>query len=521
MRNWGLYIYYALIMAIFAYAVYYHTTLICYNYQIELREVAIIETTDMVNQHENPFVFQNLPEKLNVYGIVYNYTAAPIISLFKTDSLITHRVLTALYILLSVVFLAFVQYKLGIKLFVIIGSSVLFYATYLTNVNIQPRPDSLGLLLFLIAVLYPLVRSYSYGSLAGSIILTILAFYTKIYFVLAAPVIVSYLFLFVSKKKAVYYALCFGILFGLSAIIVNHYCPAYFYVTVILSKLAGVYNIPTLLKQFRDYFLLEHPGYTILSLVVLYKFISSTAFKFQFKDTWQKISLLNIGKPLIPETNISIIAWAGICGFLVFALKLGGHHGSYLIYLLQLFVPFYIIAVNKQLTRLNISEKFVQVVILSSVITSLLMLGGLYTKQDTATFVKVEKEILSNKEVLSFPAFNSILYKNNYRIYDDGQVEYYKFLYTGIGPQSFYSKYFNKIWVAKKYCDAYTTLIQHKVQHKDFGLIYYHQRMKWMHIDSALAQNYYLADSVTVAFRHSYLTYDIQIWKPQNQSIKQ
>ena len=58
--------------------------------------------------------------------------------------------------------------------------------------------------------------------------LCVIAYYTKPYFVLSFGIVASYIFVFVSKRKGLYYSLLFVIMFVFSFLLVRFFCKFYF-----------------------------------------------------------------------------------------------------------------------------------------------------------------------------------------------------------------------------------------------------------------------------------------------------
>ncbi len=67
----------------------------------------------------------------------------------------------------------------------------------------------------------------------------------------------------------------------------------------------------------------------------------------------------------------------------------------------------------------------------------------------------------------------------------------------------------------KNATEAYTAAVRKKVAKKEFDLVYYNREINWFGIDTLLTQNYNLQDSFTVNFRHVYLKYNVEVWRPK------
>jgi len=80
----------------------------------------------------------------------------------------------------------------------------------------------------LLTILMPFFLDYSYLSIFLSVLCGLLAFYTKPYFILGIPVIASYLYLFISKKKFWWFSCYFLISLILSIMVMDRCFPSYF-----------------------------------------------------------------------------------------------------------------------------------------------------------------------------------------------------------------------------------------------------------------------------------------------------
>jgi hypothetical protein len=182
----------------------YHYLLVTFPYQLEHREGAVLYTTRLLLDGENPYSLQNMPTAINVYGINYHLLVYPFAKLWGSTFLV-HRAVSAIFLFLSCVLMFEIMRRHRVNVLYSLSAVLILYACLLYRYTPLARPDTLGFFLFLLSIFIAYVQHYSTRSLLMSAIFGIAAFYTKSYFVLSIPYLTVYLFLFVSKKRAILY----------------------------------------------------------------------------------------------------------------------------------------------------------------------------------------------------------------------------------------------------------------------------------------------------------------------------
>jgi hypothetical protein len=159
---------------------------------VEYREVANILMTGYLLHGKNPFSLNNQPLMNNNYGVFYNLVALPIVALFG-NTLAVNRIITLFFILLSCAIVGWVLIKIKTSTPFAIAGGVLFLAFMLFYVGPITRGDCLGTFLFLVAGFVPFIQKFNTSSLILSGAMSILAFFTKPYFLFLSA---SSLFIF-------------------------------------------------------------------------------------------------------------------------------------------------------------------------------------------------------------------------------------------------------------------------------------------------------------------------------------
>lgn len=332
--------------------VFYHWQLITFPWQIEYREGAFFNQTKLMLAGLNPFSLINQPQSSTQYGIVYPLVTTALAKIFG-NSLFLHRIVSGLAIIssLTLIFFMFDKVSLLIRLSLI----SLMYVGLLDIGSPLGTIDALGFFLFIMAFFIPYKNNYSYKSLFICVILGILAFYTKAYFLLVLPALTVYLFFNISKKKAFIFVI-FSAFAGLISIyIVNRFFETYF--REILLNIAPNFKFSYLIfqtKLFIRQYLFFCVGFSSL-------FIITIAYN---KQRFYK--------------NIFLF-FACISGLVL--LKMGGNDGSSMVYYNQLLLPFLLLFASSMLVTK--SRKF-------SYLFVLLILIDLYRWSPDIKFINVK-----------------------------------------------------------------------------------------------------------------------------------
>ena len=165
------------------------------EWPFEYREFAPVSFTGALLEGINPYTLENEPYFSNVYGPLYNLSVWPWAAL-AGNGFQVHRLVSLFFLGASSVLLyALIRRGQGGGAPALCAGAVFFLAQ-VDDVAGLARPDGLGTFLFL-AALAILVRSPSSGPLtmASSALLIVLAFFTKPYFALAAPIGAAFLLL--------------------------------------------------------------------------------------------------------------------------------------------------------------------------------------------------------------------------------------------------------------------------------------------------------------------------------------
>ena len=304
---------YSLCFIMFVVFCYYSLTyvnIIINPFVSEFREGHTFTPTYLLLKGIMPWSLETYPEYYNCYGIFFNFVVYPFALLFG-NSFVLHRIINEVFLLMTVI--EIVYYKLP-KTIDILRTFILLSLYILINysVNITLRPDGLGTFLFTMSILIPLRGHYSGKALCMAAVLSILAFYTKPYFLLGWY-IVSFISLLHNYKRCLKYNLFFHLLLFISLVAVFKLFPLYFYETMF-----------------------SHEAYAGQVIDLSFSFIQFIAFLIKTSP------LLLIGLTISCKDNLSrnrdIVVMITLCAIPLF-YPLGTNRGAFVTYHIQLMLP--------------------------------------------------------------------------------------------------------------------------------------------------------------------------------------
>ncbi len=309
---------------------YYHALILGDPNPLEYREGAALIPVHLLLAGKNPYALEYMPEATNVYGIVYPLMVYPFAQ-WLGPGLFTHRLVSALFIGASCLLLALSLRQQRVAWPYVAGGSLLLYQALLFFVGPLARPDATGLFYFLASLLIPVLGRYNLPSLTASLLLGILAFYTKLYFVLGLLFMGLYLLFFVSRRTGLLYSSIGLVCLFLSMFVVQQLLPTYFVSTLLISS-----NSATLdLSRAADHGV-KHMSMQFLIFLKLYGVLALLALLGGYRCYRQRPA------PCPGILALALVALS-ISTLLIYSI-LGRHDGNGLIYLLHLMLPPLILA---------------------------------------------------------------------------------------------------------------------------------------------------------------------------------
>jgi len=481
---------------------HYHLDLVTFPYSNTLREGAMMTSTDALVKGLNPYAMSLQPRYMNQYGIIYPLLVWPWAKIFGTTILI-HRIVTAFFILASCSLIFLVLKKMSVSIVLNIWAVLMLYSSLMYPGTSTPTidPGATGMFFFLLTIFIPWACKYSYQSLMLSVLFGVIAFYSKVYDFLGALIMLSYLFLFISRIKGLFYGFFLLSLFAISIMVVNQILPAYFDNCFFASaNMAPAWmSVERLHEQIRIY-----TGLHQWTLLLVGAFILGYLIKnFQ--------SLLKKTPHTVKEFRFPLVLYAGICSAFVLYMSLGRHSGAMLWYFFQLFSPFLLISAVWLFNRSSLWP-FLCVPFL------IYNLHVITADQNYKCFNKsipgwqeISTAISQHQHILNSPLIAPLMIEQNKDIVDDGQAEYF----LPGGQRNYWMKGWLKederVYIQQM---LFFDGIRHKVENKEYDLIILQPSLLPLGVGDDIRKYYKFEGQILLYAPQDRRPYALTVWKP-------
>lgn len=512
----------------------YHFLLVTFPYPLESFEGAMLVTTDLLLKGENPYALRNMPVAMNVYGINYHLLVFPFAKLWGSTFLV-HRAISGFFLLLSCMLLFVILRRHQIDGIYCFSAVLILYASLLYRYTAVAKPDGPGFFLFLLSAYIVYLRRYSSWSLILSIILGVMAFYTKPYFVLSIPYLTAYLFFFVSKKKAIIYGSLGLVLLGVTVLIVNRVFETYF-VNTFFNHINVATNELQQLQLQLEFFIMYNAG--IFIILLTYTAISILDNRWEFslrkitfpamrRELATRLNLVDQEQPLIRVT-FPFSLFCLLFSFGLFYFKLGRHVGNLMTYAYHLMTPFLLVYSYSFLNTPLRNDRWVkhrnrynQWLFIPCVLISLSLLysSASYLKNspewtDVEDWQQLERLTFSYDHILNSQVLVSLLLDQNKPVYDTGQTEFFQY--------SHYSSNWLEGWLipnidVSMQWAAYEKSINLAVRQEEFDAIIVTSREHRSYL-AGLEEHYLMVDTIGVCMFHSAQCALLELWEPKTMN---
>ncbi len=420
---------------------------------IEFREGHTMSSTTLLLQGIKPYTLDTYPKYYNSYGIVFNLVALPFVWLFG-NSMQIYRILNELFVLAALAMVLF--YKRKDHFWIIEGTlAVTFLLFWHINTNISVRPDGLGVLFFISAVIVATRNDFSSKSLFVAGVLSVLAFFTKPYYLLGWYLVSAGL-LFYDWRKCLTANVVFHIVFVLTLILVNIIFPLYFYETIFAYGGSAGESAGDLSYSYRQmvYSLKRFLPITIGALISAYYICYD---KFKHKQTDKEYVYL----PMIISLSVLLF------------YPLGTNTGAYLTYHSQLLMPLLLTFILDSQSLHKISNVYVQVLLILSFAFSTYKLLPLMEKADLKQWQKVERYISNAERIYHDEPVAPYLLVQGKDVINDGVAG---FIYS-FQPQELTQQLFGKDSLIQCRIDDYKQTISSNMHNGYYDLILLSHRL--------------------------------------------
>ena len=448
---------------------YNHFNLIFHGFPLDYNEGGMLVTTSAIAQGVNPYSLESQPSLISLYPVLYNIVVAPLSYIFG-NTFELHRVLSALFILGSCSLSYFLCRRESGRRIESLAAAALVYAGLLYYSTPVASPNALGLLLFLGAITVPWINGFSARSLGVSIVLGILGFYTKQYFVASLGYVALYIFLVESKKRAIYFGFASLAIFIPVLFLVHYTSPYYledtFFAVQSSAKLAATGG--KVIEQLKEYVLIYFPLFIILAIVLgsrLRLRLTPNDYTKEFRQQRSYLNLFDFRQPLLLiKPNYIWVCCA--CSLMIFVLLLGKNNGNHMTYAFQLISPFFMVGTLALMSRYKRWRLPLRALLLIAFYNSYVMLPSDFSVNEE-NWLKIREKIANADDVYASTLVLKEVIAKGDPMYLSGGTRYFLF---GANKPAFLSKSDPNTTVAVVW-ERYVENFQEKIRNQEFDFL--------------------------------------------------
>lgn len=496
----------------------YHLKLIIHPFPIEIREGGDLLTIKALSDKINPYALSNQPVYDNPYGIVYPLLAQQV-AVFFGVTLFSARLLSALAIYFSLILIFIALRKEKINFWHCLFGMTIFYTNILFWVTPICRPDSLGMTFFLLSIVLPIWFRFNYPSLFVALLFSLIAFYTKQYFIIGYLILIIYMFIFISIKKAGTLLATFLILFLASAIFINKLFECYFYNTLLTHLMVSSNDLRFAMHQLRI-FIKTNLGLTLILLsstfiIILTEVKFRTAGEYRYGvvktiiNYFQRIRHdLNWNRGLVNFTlSPYVFLFCSILLCLIF--RLGGNTGAFMTYYYQLLsFPFIVVALMQPISYSKpLFFLFIFITFISS--GNQYLFHNNFSLRDRSEWQKANALLATSNNIFSTSEIGPLLIQRGIVPYNSGFTEF--FISSTLSPKI--DKLFSFTDQIKNKDSTYNFTIRENIKKRKFDLLMLNSYYSNAN-DSMLSLSYKIHDSITLNFYHTQQKVKLYVWEP-------
>jgi len=498
-----------------------HYRFLAHPYQMEYREGAALNITQLYLNNRNPYSIHEQPQNTYVYGFFFPLTVTPFARIFG-NTLFVHRSFVYFFISATCLLVFYVLMWKKVNFVFAFAAMIILHQSIINAANTAiARPEGLGIFLMTLGLIIPWRWNFSKISLAASIVLGVLGYLTKPYYVLVIPIIAAYLFIFVSKRKSLVYVIVSFIFLLIIITITSLVFPLYLNNTLVFEITESVNLYSHMKEQVAAY-----AGVNVFLILII--FLSSILIfrKFlqrhldetvkQLMEYSKNMFIVNsnlritIDEPFIKSRFNLFFAFSFLFIFILFIVRLGGHIGNwYGAYMFHLASPSLIIVTFQLLekTSSQIYKSFAAVLLIITMNLEFETPKYDFDKSESC-FKQVDELIKKSKNVLNSPENVSIMIQENKPVYNSGLSE------TFSGKNNKSSILAGVTKGVSERMKKFQEEIDEKIIRKEFDLILLTKTNYSFFVNrDLLRQNYDLTGSICAPF--IYFEPEVETWVPK------
>jgi 4-amino-4-deoxy-L-arabinose transferase-like glycosyltransferase len=482
---------------------HHHYQIISATFPLDYYEGTTVMITGLMAAGNNPYTFEFQPQAMYVYPPLYNMLVAPM-TWWLDNSLQLHRLVSAVFILASCLICASAVHRCGQSLRHSMAAAVLLYAALLFYGTPVASTNALGVCLYLLILYLPWRYDFSTVSLAWACVLAVLVFYTKQYFIVAMALLCLYMFLYVSRKRALTLGICYACLLLASLWWVDYTSPYYLDNTFFSPMIAAdrLQNSTIAIMQFKEFLRLYWP------LLLISGLCARTL----------------VGKPTFHHAYTRFFWFCLLCAGVVMAFSLARNPGNYMTYLFQLLTPSLLIGTFGLLSRQQFDIKALAPLVLICFYQAYALLPKDFSTTEE-NWQRVDQLISENEQMLTSQMLVATLLKHGKAVEQDGHTFYFPLaadkaaIFIKHDPEqrvdTIWRNYISSIY-RKIEAQQYDLIM---VTSWDFRGIFVNNPPPFSDLDGkTFLKKYYAVDetlSLSMTERHGGGTWPVRIWRPR------
>jgi hypothetical protein len=389
----------------------------------ELNEPAAWYATWLLDHGRNPYILEELPAAAQFFGPFYNYVVIalkPILGIDYTG----HRLVNLMCVAAVLWLLISRMRRAGTSLGVTLLSAAVFYWLCVTNIMVTARPDALGLLLFVAAVIIPWERDFRRGPAILGLACAFLAFHCKAYFALAGVTVLLGVAFHRSKREAGWLAAGFFLALAISVAVLDRIYPNYLLEAFVMQyhMVQGNSNDESLAEHTVQLFECAWPWLLLLTFalkdfLLRYDWRANLAFLGK--------NLLNPGAPLTAQP-IPVLGLSLLLHFALIQSVMGRNGGADFTYHLHLLFPF-------ALLLLAGWARTPRRRLVAAALLGVCVQANLYRQNvpDSApAYAQLEQKLAPCQHVLGIGSATDLLARPSKRMYTDGFTIFFPFAFA-------------------------------------------------------------------------------------------
>lgn len=356
---------FSVIALLLIYPLKYVAGFLSFPYPLEYREVAVVSPAIALANGINVYSFENFPEHIYLYGILYPLTLSPFINLGDHPMLVA-RAYNVFFLaaFLGLSFWIFRKRNASVTS-ALIGVLILLNSMcYIWTMN-GSRPDAPALFFSFLGFYFLLNRKFDDPGILLCALSCVISFYFKQYLFFSTLVVAAFLFLFVSKQKAYLFVAAVAALGLTSFIVIRSFFPLYYEYSILhhIAISAPSINASRMEEQTSTFL-----GYYWVIFLLYFFYLYKTASALDLSQLKEiRLSPIKLKEPFLRYASVELFGVGVIFAIVTLIFWLGNHGGNIYTYYGELLLPFllyFTIPKIDSLFKFDVHRAFIQVLIL-------------------------------------------------------------------------------------------------------------------------------------------------------------